>query len=283
MNPGEMGARGLIIGRFSVKRLIGWIVLAYVVLLFYAYFCSDRMIFQPQRSSYEDGAEILKIETEDGAQLSALYLANADAEFTILHSHGNAEDLGDIRLFLEILRKQGFSVLAYDYRGYGTSEGTPSEKNAYRDADAAYKYLVETLEVPPERIIAHGRSLGGALAVHLASGERIAGLILESSFVTAFRVVTRVPLAPFDKFRTIDKIKHVQRPVLVIHGTADQIVPLWHGQRLFEQANEPKTHLWVQDAGHNDAIWLNGPRYWDMIRELTKIIRTAGSYMRWQG
>ena len=283
MNLSGMVARQLLIGKFSVKRLIGSIVLVYVSLLLCVYFYSDRMIFQPQRSTYEDGAEILKIKTEDGAQLSALYLANANAEFTILHSHGNAEDLGDIRLFLEILRKQGFSVFAYDYRGYGTSEGTPSEKNAYRDVDAAYKYLVETLEVPPERIIAHGRSLGGALAIHLACRKQIAGIILESSFVTAFRVVTHVPLAPFDKFRNIDKIKHVQRPVLVIHGTADQIVPLWHGQRLFEQANEPKIHLWVRGAGHNDVIWFDGPRYWDMIKELTKIIRTVGSYMSCQG
>jgi len=272
-----MVARRLLIGKFSVKRLIGSIILVYMSLLLYIYLCSDRMIFQPQRPTYQDGAEILKIETEDGAHLSALYLSNANAEFTILYSHGNAEDLGDTRLFLEIFRKQGFSVFAYDYRGYGTSEGTPSEKNAYRDVEAAYKYLVETLEVPPKRIIAHGRSLGGALAIHLACREQIAGLILESSFVTAFRVITRVPLAPFDKFRNIDKIEHVQCPVLVIHGTDDQIVPLWHGQSLFEQANEPKLHLWVEDAGHNDVIWVDGTRCWDMIKELARISRTNGS------
>ncbi len=277
MNLYGMVARQLLIGKFSVKRLIGSIVLVYVSLLLCVYFYSDRMIFQPQRSTYEDGPEILKIEMEDGAHLSALYLADAHAEFTILHSHGNAEDLGGVRPLLEIFRKQGFSVFAYDYRGYGTSEGTPSEKNAYRDVEAAYKYLVETLEVPPKRIIAYGQSLGGALAIHLACREQIAGLILESSFVTAFRVITRVPLAPFDKFRNIDKIKHVQCPVLVIHGKDDQIVPLWHGQRLFDQANEPKLHLWVTDAGHNDVIWVDSTRYWDMIKEFVRIIRRDGS------
>jgi fermentation-respiration switch protein FrsA (DUF1100 family) len=102
----------------------------------------------------------------------------------------------------------------------------------------------------------------------------LAGLILESSFVTAFRVVTRIPLVPFDKFRNIYKIKQVQCPVLVIHGRDDKTIPFWHGEKLFEAANEPKLNFWVDGAGHNDLFWVAGNRYWDMIKEFTGVIRT---------
>jgi fermentation-respiration switch protein FrsA (DUF1100 family) len=115
--------------------------------------------------------------------------------------------------------------------------------------------------------------VGGAVAMHLACREKLAGLILESSFVTAFRVVTRVPLIPFDKFRNIDKIKEVLCPILIIHGKDDRIVPFWHGEKLFKAANEPKYKFWVDGAGHNDLFWIAGAHYWDIIKEFTDIIQ----------
>ena len=259
-------------GELTVERLILSLALIYALIVLCTYLFSDRLIFQPQESTYKDGPEILKIKTEDGIRISVLYLPNSNAEFTILYSHGNAEDIGDIRPILEMFHSQGFSVLAYDYRGYGTSEGRPSEKGAYRDVEAAYGYLVKELGINPNRIIALGRSVGGGPAVHLACREQIAGLILEGSFITAFRTVTRIPLVPFDKFRNIDKIKKVHCPVLVIHGKDDEVIAFWHGRKLFEKANEPKLNLWVDGAGHNDLIWVAGSHYWDIISRFTGII-----------
>jgi fermentation-respiration switch protein FrsA (DUF1100 family) len=263
----------ILVGDFTIKRAALSLVFIYASLLLFAYFFSDRMVFRPHQSSYEDGPEILKIKTKDGAEISALYLAAPNSEFTILYSHGNSEDIGDIREVLEAFRSKGFSMLAYDYRGYGTSGGRASEKNAYEDVEAVYEYLVGKLGCPSDRIIAMGRSLGGAVAMHLACREKLAGLILESSFVTAFRVVTRVPLIPFDKFRNVDKIKEVHCPILVIHGRDDRIVPFWHGEKLFKTANEPKLKFWVDGAGHNDLFPVAGTRYWDIIKEFISMVQ----------
>jgi abhydrolase domain-containing protein 17 len=267
--------RKILVGDFTIKRVVLSLVLIYACLLLFTYLFSDQIIFwgQERQSSYEDKPEILKIKTKDGEEISALYLSEPNSEFTILYSHGNAEDIGDIREVLEMFRDKGFSVLAYDYRGYGTSDGCASEKNVYEDIEVAYEYLVGELGCPPDRIIVLGRSLGGAVAIHLACREKLAGLILESSFITAFRVVTRVPLIPFDKFRNIDKIKQVRCPVLVIHGKDDRVVPFWHGEKLFKTANEPKLKFWVDGAGHNDLFWVAGSRYWDIIKEFTGIIQ----------
>jgi hypothetical protein len=269
--------RKILVGDLTIKRAARTLVLVYVCLVLFVYLFSDRIIFwgQGRGSSYEDKPEILKIKTKDGGKISALYLTEPNSEFTVLYSHGNAEDIGSIRTVLETFRNKGFSVFAYDYHGYGTSDGTPSEKTTYEDAEAAYDYLVDKLGCPPDRIIALGRSLGGGAATHLACRKKLAGLILEGAFVTAFRVATHVPLLPFDKFKNIDKIKQVHCPVLVIHGKNDKIVPFWHGEKLFKTANEPKLKFWVVGAGHNDLFWVTGTHYWDIIKEFTDVIQAS--------
>jgi fermentation-respiration switch protein FrsA (DUF1100 family) len=254
-------------------RLLAGAVVLYGVLCLVALLVADRMIFLPPPATYRDGAEIVKLFTEDGVRISATYLPHpseatrvaedslaapvvrASAPYTLLVSHGNAEDLGDIRPHLVRLRAMGFSVLAYDYRGYGTSEGQPSERGTYADVDAAYAYLTRDLGVPPARIIAYGRSVGSGPAVDLAAREPIGGLVVESAFTTAFRVLTRVTLFPFDKFDNLDKIARVRCPVLVMHGRADEIVPFGHGETLWRAAPEPKRFFWAERAGHND-FWL---------------------------
>lgn len=222
---------------------------------------SDRIIFQPPQTDYRDTSTTLKLKSRDGVQISAVYLPNPQATHTILFSHGNAEDLGTLAPALEDTRTMGFSVFAYDYHGYGTSGGKANEKNAYEDHEAAYDYLTKVLGVPADRIIAHGRSLGGAMAIDLASRKPLAGLIVESSFLSAFRVVTGYPIFPFDKFRNIDRIRQVRCPVLIIHGREDEVIPFWHGARLFELANAPKMNLWVDAAGHNNLEPVAGNQY----------------------
>ncbi len=248
-------------------RALRVVVLAYVVFAVAVLLFSERLIFRPFPSSYREGPDIVKLRTADGGTIAARWLPNPQARYAILYSHGNAEDLGDLAPFLHELKAEGFSVLAYDYRGYGLSDGRPSERAAYRDAEAAYDYLTRDLGVPAERVILHGRSLGGGPSAHLASTRPAAGLVLESAFTTVFRAYADVPLVPFDRFRVADRLAGLRIPVLVIHGTQDEAVLPTHGRQLFVAAREPKRVLWVEGAGHNDLVSVAGERYWQALRD----------------
>lgn len=268
----------LFIGELSLRRLLRSIVLipiaTVVGLMAYGYMFSDRVIFQPPSPGYKDSEEIIKLTTSDGVRISAVYLPNENATQTILFSHGNAEDLGTVGFRLRQLHDVGFSVLGYDYRGYGTSESKPTEGGVYRDADAAYEYLTAQMHIPPDNIILDGWSLGGAVAADLASRKPVAGLILESTFVSAFRVVTHVPV-PFDKFKTLDKLDRITCPVLVIHGRADSVIKFWHGEMLFAAAHEPKRFLWVDNADHGNVSFVAKDDYESALKNFASEIRSS--------
>jgi fermentation-respiration switch protein FrsA (DUF1100 family) len=256
--------RSLPVARVLVRSLL-LVLLAYAAFAGLVWLFAERLIFLPPRERYARTEEMLLIPREGGGSIAAVHLRNPHARYTILFSHGNGEDLGNNLEFLSSMRDAGFDVLAYDYSGYGLSTGRPSERAAYGDIDAAYDYLTRTAGVPPGRIIAHGRSLGGAVAADLASRRPVAGLVLESTFTTIFRVVRAYPLVPFDRFRTVDKLPRITAPLLVIHGTDDQVVPFWHGRRLYDLARVPKRRLWVQGAGHNDLGWVADQGYWHAL------------------
>ncbi len=266
--------RKLLIGELSWKRLVRSLLFIYLSFAVYVFFRADSMIFLPQPATYQDTKTILKLSVTQTEQISAVYLPNSQATHTLLYIHGNAEDLGDIHPLLDRLHGWGFSVFAYDYRGYGTSDGNPSERNAYQDADAAYSYLTQQLKIPPEKIIVYGRSVGGGSAVELASRHPVGGLILESTFTSAFRVVVPFPILPFDKFSNLDKLRKVHCPVLVMHGQADQTIPFQHGQRLYDAAPEPKMSLWIAEAGHNDFALVSGERYQQTLVAFQKLVET---------
>jgi abhydrolase domain-containing protein 17 len=255
-----------ILGEFSFKRVVRSAIAIYACVCLYAWFFADSRIFLPPTPSYSDSREILKFKTSDGVKLSALYLPNLKATQTILFSHGNGDDLGQIRPLLTALQTSGFSVFAYDYRGYGTSGGRPTEQGSYRDVEAAYDYVTKTLHVPPQNIIGHGRSLGGAITLELAAHHPLGGLILESTFVSAFRVLAPFPFLPFEKFHSIGKLARVHSPVLVMHGTNDQTIPLWHGQKIYNLLQQPKQFLWVEGGDHNDLLDIAGTQYLQKIQ-----------------
>ena len=257
----------------TVLRVALSAAFVYAAVAAWAWIISDRMIFLPPPPSYRDTPDVLRLPTADGERIAAVYLPNPTATYSLLVSHGNGEDLGYVLPSLPPMRQLGFSVFAYDYRGYGLSEGQASERHVYGDIDAAYEYLTGPLRVPPGRIVLYGRSLGAGAAVDLAARRPVGGLILESPFLTAFRVMTRVPLFPFDKFRNVDKIGRVRCPVLVMHGEDDEIVPLWHGQRLFERAPEPKMFVSIPGAHHNDFMWVAGARYAAALRDFEALLR----------
>lgn len=251
------------------------LILLYIGLALYAWFFSGRAIFLPHPSSYRDTPEIIKLRSTRGNLISALYLPNPSAKFTLLVSHGNAEDLGDDRDWLEDLRRAGFSVFAYDYQGYGTSQGRPSEKGAYDDEMAAFEYLTGNLKTPLDHIIILGRSVGSGPAVHLAARTAVAGVILQSPFVSAFRVVTRIPLLPFDRFPNYKEIRRVRVPVLIIHGEQDSVIAIWHGRRLYELAAQPKQFFAVPNADHNDLDMVAGASYSRAIQSFAASLQSS--------
>jgi hypothetical protein len=245
---------------------------AYGIIALLAWRVSDRMIFLPPPSSYDERSlPIVRVNTSDGNAVAVLHLPNPAARYTLLFSHGNAEDLGYLAPFLMQLRDAGFAVLAYDYRGYGLSSGgPPTTAGTYRDEAAAYRYATQTLKIPPSRLILHGRSVGSGPAVDLATREQVGGLIVESGFVSVFRVMTRWPLLPFDKFPNLKNIPRVRSPVLVIHGRQDEIIPFWHGEKLFAAAPQPKHSAWIDGAGHNDVADVAWDEYVRVLQDFAR-------------
>ena len=254
-------------------------VLLYLILCLVACTVSGPMMFPAPKPSYDESYPSVTLRTSEGAAVSGVFFENPDAELTILFSHGNGEDIGRMSEFLNELRGIGFSVFAYDYPGYGLSEGSPSEEGCYQAAEAAYRYLVEKHGMDSRKLILHGRSLGSGPSVELATRYEVGGVILESPFVSAFRVLTRIKLFPFDRFRNLDKIDDIGCPSLIIHGELDEVVPFWHGRALHEAAPEPKEFLAVPEASHNNLSTAGGDAYRKAIRAFgdSLLSRTEGS------
>lgn len=254
--------------KFIFSSIIG----VYIILLTFAYFASDNLIFPETKVNYKDGKEFLKLTTADGTTIYALYLPNKKAKYTVLVSHGNHEDIGKELSFLHKLHDHDFAVFAYDYHGYGLSGGKHNEKNTYSDVNASYDYLTKKLHIAPENIIDFGYSLGSGPALDLAVREPVAAVILQGAFITTFRVMTHFPIVPFDKFDNLKKISELKYPLLIIHGTADKTVPFWHGQELYKAANEPKQFYRVEKAGHlkDSVLAITGEEYWTTIKKFLK-------------
>jgi len=250
----------------DILKLLGSVaILAYLGLCVYAYAYADRLIFPHVPPSYADDASILKIETSAGDTVSARFLRAPESAATILYSHGNGEDLGHVAPVIETFRDRGFNVLAYDYPGYGTSTGTPTERSVRAAIEACYRHLAEERGIRPANIVLYGRSVGSGPSVYLASKRPVAGLVVDSGFTSAFRVLTRIRLLPWDTFNNLRRIDDTGCPVFFVHGTEDRIVPIEHGRRLRREAPGNPPRLWIEGAGHNNLIDLAGERYWDRI------------------
>ncbi len=259
----------------TVLRLILLGAATYGVLALLAYLYAERVLFQPPASSYTGSlVPFTRVPVGDRDTLAVQYLPNPEAEFTLLFSHGNAEDLGYLQGILTDLRNAGFSVLAYDYRGYGQSSARrPTVRGAVEDAEAVYRYAVDELGVEPGQLILHGRSLGSGPTLELALRHEVAGVVLESAFVSVLRVVTRVRLFPFDHYPNLERVSRLSSPLLVIHGTRDGVIPTWHGRRLYEAAPGPRWGVWVEGAGHNDLAMVAGADHGRAIADFARQLR----------
>ena len=256
-----MDWRHHLVGTFSWTRLLRSVVAVYALLVAYLYLRMDALVFQPQPSSYHDERGLLKLTCADGRHITAVWLPNPGARYALLYSHGNAEDLGENLGVAQHLVELGFAVLLYDYEGYGTSEGTPGERAADADLEACYTYLVDQRHVPPDRLIAYGRSVGGGPTMALVTTHLVAAVVLESTFTDPASVLVPVRLLPWVMFPSLARVRELHRPLLVLHGLADQTIPAWHGQALYAAAPGPKFCLWVPGADHDDFKEVAGTRY----------------------
>ena len=212
----------------------------------------------------------------DGTRLHGWFIPG-DSDVTLLWFHGNAGNIGHrVDNIALIHRRLGVNVFIFDYRGYGRSDGKPSEQGTYMDADAALEYLRSRDGVDPEKIVLFGRSLGASVAVEMATRYKAYAVILESPFTSISAMARRtygilahvVPVGAIVKSRydSMSKIKDVHAPLMVLHGDRDDIVPFDVGRELFEAANEPKRFYTIEGASHNDTYATGGEPYFDAIR-----------------
>ena len=232
------------------------------------YFPARELLESPRDAGLD--FEELAIETEDGERLHGWWVTTSQSHSAghVLFFHGNAGNIGDRVPLADLLASEGFDVMLFDYRGYGRSTGKPDERGTYVDARAARDAMVARADCDPARVIYLGESLGAAVAAELAQSSPPRALILQSPF-TSLRDVARrhypLPrsLIP-DAYPTIRRIRSIAAPLLVLHGDRDTIVPVSHGRKLFEAANQPK-HLHVfPGLGHNDLLRA-GTRYGQVI------------------
>ena len=269
----------MIQSRTMLVRCLRAVALAAVLLLVLPVLFEKQLIYHPSRghdASARDlglAHETVALVAEDGVKLDALFLPAKDARVTILLAHGNAGNLShrlDRTIFLQA--HLGASVLLFDYRGYGRSEGAPDEEGTYRDARAAYRWLTEVRGISPDRLVLFGESLGSAVALDLAVGHPCRALVLESPFTSVPDMAQVVlPFLPRAFVRTqydnIGKIARLRVPLLVLHGDADEVVPFTQGRRLFEAAPEPKRFYAIRGASHNDTYIVGGDAYWRAVAD----------------
>ncbi len=253
-------------------------VICFLGILLALHGCVSAVIYQPQevvpytpadaKLPYED----VRFTAEDGVKLAGWWIAAPSARGTVLYCHGNG---GNIASYLDaalVGTKLGLNMFLFDYRGYGTSAGTPSEAGTYRDAAAAWNYLVGERKIPPERIVIWGRSLGGAIAARTAADRPAGAVILESAF-TSLPALARhhadwVPSVFFaaHRYDTRRYLDQVTAPVLVIHSPDDEIVPFQHGRSLYEAIRGPKAFLEIHGS-HNRGTADSAAVYEAAIKE----------------
>ena len=261
-------------------KLLAAIAVCYALLVVIVYFAQSRMLYLPDvpgRDLYATPGDAgmvytdVSIQSEDGVTLHGWFVQGSSSR-VVLFFHGNA---GNISHRLESIRQflgLGLSVFIIDYRGYGRSGGRPAEPGLYLDAEAAWRYLTGDRGVAPEDIVVFGRSLGGSVAAWLAARQRPAALIVESSFTSvpdaARDFYPWLPVRWLSRLRhsTVDYVRAVRCPTLVVHSRDDEIIAFRHAEAIYAAANEPRTLLTLR-GGHNDAFVTDEAAYLRGIRE----------------
>jgi len=252
------------------------IAVAYLVVVALVVLFQARLVYFPSRDLAATPAsaglpfEEVALAASDGVRLSAWFIPAEKPRGVVLFCHGNAGNISHRIEIAAYLRRMGLSALLFDYRGYGRSEGTPTERGTYLDAEAAWNWLVEQRGVAPRRIVAWGESLGGPIAARLATERRLGALVLQSTFTSLPDLGAQLyPWLPVRllsrlKYPTLAYVAEARCPVLVLHSPTDEIVPCSHGRRLFDAAKEPKAFVELT-GGHNDGFLLSGRPFADAL------------------
>ena len=243
-----------------------------VVFIALFYIFQSRYIYYPERTLSADPSTIglqfesVYFESADGVKLSGWFIPSHSARGVILFCHGNAGNISHRLESIQIFHQLGLDIFIFDYRGYGQSQGKPTEPGTYEDAQAAWRHLIEERQLAPSDIIVFGRSLGGAVASWLAQSHTPRALILESTFTSLRDIAaTLYPYLPVRlllrfEYNTAEYLSRVDCPVLIVHSRGDEIMPLSHGWRLFEIAREPKKFLEIAGT-HNEGFITSGKHY----------------------
>jgi len=211
------------------------------------------------------------IETVDSLKLQAYFAPYRESGQILIYFHGNAGNLSHRLTDILQIHRFGINVLALSYRGFGQSDGKPSEEGIYLDGKAAYQYAIDVLGFRPRDVILFGRSIGTAVAVHTAQDLNVGGLILVSPLTTgkahaAYHGFGPLALLAGRSFDNAGRMHRIKCPLLVIHGTKDNVIPLSMGRELYHLAPVDKQFLEVPAAGHNDLASVGGKVYWEGIQ-----------------
>jgi fermentation-respiration switch protein FrsA (DUF1100 family) len=256
------------------------ICLVFLVAISFHFFYArieNFFVFFPQKAFAQTPADLnldyeeVYFDTAEGKRLHGWFFPLEKERPVILFCHGNAGNISHRLDNIRLLLNHRLQVFIFDYRGYGKSEGAPSEIGIYTDGLTAYDYLVDKRHLAPEQIIPFGRSLGAAVAIEISLKKRVRSVITESAFTSTkdmakgmgiFRLISTFLPAHYN---VLEKILHVHVPKLIVHGERDEIVPFSMGQRIFDAANMPKYFYSLKEAGHNDTYVAGGDEYFRTI------------------
>ena len=231
------------------------------------YFPEREFIATPQEIGlhYQD----IIFSPPSGRKLHGWFIPHLQSKATFLFFHGNAGNISHRLEKIKIVHEMGAATFIIDYSGYGKSEGKPSEENLYEDGAAAYAHTIDKLQIDPKKLFFYGESLGCAVAIEQAARKDAAGLILEAPF-TSLKALAKLHM-PFlsglagEQYDNLGKIDKIKMPILFIHPRQDEICPFDHALQLFAKAAAPKTNLWLDEGGHNDAFFVNKELYFSTL------------------
>ncbi len=265
----------------QLARLARILVFAYLAVVVLARIFESHLVFFPNEPGRLDGdwhpqglpIEDVWLRTSDDVTLHAWWIPAENAKFTFLAFHGNAGNIAHRADVYRFFHDTPANVLAVEYRGYGRSQGSPSEAGIYRDSDAAYEYLIQTKRIAPRTIIAFGQSLGSSVAARLAANAEVGGVILEAPFPSLRAMARRVfwflpgiELTVLTQFQTRRHLARINAPILVVHCTQDPVIPSELGEQVYQAAKVPKFMLRVDDRCHEEASLMAPARYREALR-----------------
>jgi hypothetical protein len=294
----ELGIWNFCVFLTRVKKARRWLVpllgLLAITLMLHRF--EHSQVYHPTRDAEgtpEDvghPAEEVWLKTADGLRLDAWFFAadktSPRARFVVLFCHGNGGNITSRPGYYHAILETGVNLLTFDYRGYGRSDGEPSEAGTYTDAATAYAWL-RTRGFAPEHILVWGESLGGGIASHVAATERVGGLMLQSTFTSIPDIGAEIfPWLPVKllsriKYHTHSRLPHISCPVVVMHSRADTTIRVHHGEKNFTAAREPKAFIELQ-GDHNDSLLANRAAYVAGAEKLLKMVEGRESRVEGQ-